>query len=170
MHPTIVFDASKSVNLWSLTIGKMVGQIVRSATFNYNALTYDTTFCTTMAGYSTWNVTYKAKLRQRIAEKVTRSDNGCLLWHGRLDKDGYGRISVQVGAKCKDATVHRVAYFLYNGVLDNDLQVSHLCHRKNCIEKDHLSLETAAVNNQRENCVRFKRCTTHKGYRNCVLR
>ena len=38
VHPAIIFREPKSVNLWSLSTGKMVGLIVRSATFNHKGV------------------------------------------------------------------------------------------------------------------------------------
>ena len=48
--------------------------------------------------------------------------------------------------------------------------IPHICHNKACINVDHLSSETAAINNKRKICVSNGECTGHYGHKRCILR
>src|SRR5699024_1720368 len=101
--------------------------------------------------------------------RVRRVDGtGCLLWEGKLDRDGYaGRI--KVGGK--EYRPHRLAYELYYGVVPNI--VDHLCHtnsncvdatnrtHRRCIEPTHLESVTPAINIARGNTGINKSTLTH---------
>ena len=52
---------------------------------------------------------------------------------------------------------------------DDTKGVSHLCHRKTCIEEGHLQLETLEHNRERDNCLKVGRCVGHKDRPNCIL-
>lgn len=66
---------------------------------------------------------------------------GCLLFVGRLDRDGYGRIG--------RSYAHRVAYENAYGPIPKGMMVEHLCRRRNCLSPAHLE-----VVNQNENELR----------------
>ena len=46
---------------------------------------------------------------------------------------------------------------------------SHLCHNPNCINPDHLSLESNSVNQNRVWCQRHRECRGHAQYVECIL-
>ena len=48
--------------------------------------------------------------------------------------------------------------------------VSHLCHNKAYLNTDYLSLETAAVNNKRKQCLRNGDYVGHYGFKRYILR
>ncbi len=67
--------------------------------------------------------------------------NGCLLWQGAVNSDGYGTIAVQG----RTLSVHRLAYELRHGPAEA-LCVLHSCDTPHCILDDHLHLGTQAKN------------------------
>lgn len=83
----------------------------------------------------------------RIFAGCERQDNGCLLWVGSTNSNGYGRIS------WRDSRwfVHRVV--AYKGNLakyfyDSSNETLHSCDTPNCCEPSHLSLGTRLENMQ----------------------
>jgi ribosomal protein S16 len=59
--------------------------------------------------------------------------------------------------------VHRLQMYIHNGcrAIDTVQHVSHLCHNKLCVRIEHLSLETAQINNNRQICKNNGECTGH---------
>lgn len=67
-------------------------------------------------------------------------DSPCYLWsHGRTS-GGYAQTSFG----CSTETVHRLTYEAANGVAPKDLELHHLCERRDCIRPDHLVALTHA--------------------------
>lgn len=79
----------------------------------------------------------------RLISKTKRNDRtGCWEFHGRRDKSGYGRISIngrQTGA-------HQAAFALFNGKPFQGKDVSHDCDNPSCVYPGHLSLLTRSEN------------------------
>ena len=48
-------------------------------------------------------------------------------------------------------------------------QISHLCHRPDCVSYEHLSREPARVNDERRQCVLAGTCGGHGMYPDCLL-
>lgn len=71
--------------------------------------------------------------------KISIDDNDCWNWGGELDKKGYGRVYLN----SKHYRVHRQSYKLFNGSLDNNLNMHHICENKKCCNPDHLMQITA---------------------------
>jgi hypothetical protein len=85
-----------------------------------------------------------------IAEKEIKrfnsfweNKNGCHLWKGYLDKDGYGTFYFRK----KGRRAHRVAYYFVNGDIPDDMVVDHICRNRNCVNQEHLKLVTKRENN-----------------------
>lgn len=88
----------------------------------------------------------------------------CVNWQGCVDRDGYGtkRITWPNGS-CSLERTHRLSFMLHHKLLRNEiprlndagleLDVSHLCHNKACINPLHLVLEPHSVNVSRTYCV-----------------
>lgn len=71
--------------------------------------------------------------------------NGCWVWTGRLNRNGYGRVWWQG----REPVVHRVVWELLIGPIPKGLVLDHLCRNRACCNPGHLEPVT-----QRENVVR----------------
>jgi hypothetical protein len=81
--------------------------------------------------------------QERFWAKVDKSDpGGCWLWTGQVDKDGYGRFTLEG----KKEFAHRVAYKLLVGPLFPEQVSRHQCPHKNCIRPDHIIMGTTQEN------------------------
>jgi hypothetical protein len=87
---------------------------------------------------------YAASARARLSARSV-ADGDCLIWLGRLNRDGYG--TIKVGRATMLA--HRVAVELARGPIPGDKVLDHLCRRRNCINVGHLEAVT-----QQENVLR----------------
>lgn len=76
--------------------------------------------------------------------------DGCWLWMGALDSNGYGIFNSQgVNGKVSEKA-HRFSYLLNTGEIIGDLQLDHLCRVRPCVRPDHLEPVTSAENNRRK--------------------
>lgn len=79
---------------------------------------------------------------------------GCLVWQGKLDRDGYGRDD-------SGALAHRVSYEKAKGPIPEGLTLEHRCRRRSCILVAHLEPMTRSANEYRKSWasrVRHKFC------------
>lgn len=96
--------------------------------------------------------------------------HNCIEWNGACTASGYGRkrITWPNGQKSIEK-VHRLAFMAYNKILhdkleksnefDQQLDVSHLCHNKKCINEKHLVHEPHFVNMDRSSCFTHGFCS-----------
>lgn len=85
-----------------------------------------------------------------LQRRVRRTENGCLIWTGEADKDGYGRIRVRDAAgKRRGYAAHRVAYQVHVGPVGPDDWICHACDTPPCVEPSHL-FKGKAVDNIRD--------------------
>lgn len=88
----------------------------------------------------------------RFMSQIAPPDgNGCELWTGKPDSDGYGTFHIGPHGQQKHYRAHRVAYFLHYGVDPGELLVCHNCpggDNPACTARDHLFLGTATDNNR----------------------
>jgi len=70
---------------------------------------------------------------------------GCWEFTGTINGGGYG----VVGVKNTKHYVHRLAYAVFVGKLDDRMVVDHLCRNRKCINPEHLEQVTNAENLRR---------------------
>lgn len=77
-----------------------------------------------------------------ILERCKRDANGCLIWLGGTNSDGYGMIMIDYVSYL----VHRLAYELRHGALPSDIFVCHSCDVPQCVEDAHHFPGTNQIN------------------------
>jgi hypothetical protein len=83
----------------------------------------------------------RAGERLRLKVKRDNSADGCWLWSGKTDSDGYGTLRFPGGR-----TTHRLAWILENGPIPSGLQVLHRCDVPACCRPSHLRVGTSQDN------------------------
>lgn len=77
----------------------------------------------------------------KIFSLITVNDNGC--WEYRKSARKYYR-TITINGVC--LLLHRVMYRTYNGVLDNQKVIDHICRNVICINPKHLRQVTVSEN------------------------
>ncbi|AVH60028.1 MULTISPECIES: HNH endonuclease signature motif containing protein [Streptomyces] len=72
----------------------------------------------------------------------TRRDSDCLIWTGRLDKDGYGFFYL----RRKTRRAHRVAWYDMHGEIPDGMVINHVCRSRACVNAQHLQVVTVREN------------------------
>ena len=93
------------------------------------------------AHYSTPEEAFAARTERR---------GKCLIWTGAKDNTGYGRL--QVNGRL--ATAHRYAYEEAHGPIPDGMVIDHICHKRTCVNVDHLRLATRQQNSANRSGVR----------------
>lgn len=78
----------------------------------------------------------------RIAKHVVIDENGCHLFMGCRNHDGYGRI----GKDGKNVFIHREMFKHHNPDIEMTGVIMHSCDRPNCVNPAHLKHGTVADN------------------------
>ena len=115
---------------------------------------------------------------ERILAKSIIASNGCRLWTGHLDRDGYGRIGngKTSSGQPRPCLVHREAYVAFVGPIAEGMTIDHTCHtedraceggsdcsHRRCVEPSHLEQVTFAENTRRRE-VRLDRSRCRRGH------
>lgn len=91
---------------------------------------------------STWTKRHEAESPHvRFWKQVEKTD-GCWLWTGRVNQNGYGVFTV----KKKPYLAHRYSFETERGKIPGGLYVLHTCDVRRCVRPDHLWVGTAADN------------------------
>lgn len=80
----------------------------------------------------------------RLRPHINRVESGCWEWTAKLDRDGYG--VVKIAGKSQGA--HRVACAARWGPAP-DMDASHLCNNRKCVNPNHLIWESHSANMER---------------------
>lgn len=81
--------------------------------------------------------------KDRFWDNVSKNGvNGCWIWNGCKDNDGYGIYSF----KGVPLRVHRETYRIKYGNIPKGLLVRHKCNNPSCCNPKHLELGTNADN------------------------
>ncbi len=91
---------------------------------------------------------HKATPLERLIRKTEVSEEGCFLWTGALQAEGYARLSIGQGKK-KRTFIHRYAYENLVGPIPTGMTIDHLCRVRNCWNPAHLEVVTPSENVRR---------------------
>jgi len=118
---------------------------------------------------------WKAKIKSKVTASTSK---GCVLWTGTRTACGYGQVNIKWWNEParywqrKTVYVHRLALMAaaQTTVLSPDMEASHLCHEKLCVNTLHLNLEPGYINASRKTCAKNTMCMEHGGaYPNCIF-
>lgn len=83
--------------------------------------------------------------KEVLLTKYTEDENGCWIWNGPKDKDGYGKTTVRQ----KHIRAHRAFYEALRGSVPEGLVLDHICRVVACTNPDHLEPVTVKENTLR---------------------
>lgn len=94
---------------------------------------------------------------ERIAERLKRhavaGENGCILYRGTKNNDGYGRMSVRRLGRIAKYLVHRLSWWLAHGEeIPWYMEIAHKCDTPACFNPAHL-VKKRRPDNRRDSAV-----------------
>ena len=106
------------------------------------------------------------RINKYVKKKITIGN--CHIWNGLK---GYGIFEFCFRKHNIKLRVHHLQMYIHNGcrAIDTVQHVSHLCHNTLWVRIEHLSLETAQINNNQQICKNNGECTGHYGFARCIL-
>lgn len=92
---------------------------------------------------------YSQKTFDKIIQQCNHLENGCVIFTGCKDNDGYGKIGTGSKHHRKNYLVHRWMYEYLHGIkLKKEICICHTCDTPNCINYSHLFCGTHLDNMQ----------------------
>jgi len=89
---------------------------------------------------------YHKRAKNRLLSKVQLDEKTqCWNWTGYISKKGYGRIAYKYSSY-GSFEAYRLSYILFNGKLNSNLQIDHLCRNRKCVNPKHLEQVTKKEN------------------------
>jgi len=88
--------------------------------------------------------------REYIEDRISVEANGCWLWTGYIQGDGYGmyvRGTAHLGTR-RQSLAHRLAYEAFVGPIPQGYELDHVCRVRRCVNPDHLRVVTHRANMQ----------------------
>ena len=95
---------------------------------------------------------YPKKAINRFESKVKKTEN-CHHWTAAKQKQGYGMFSYNG----KSTPAHRFAYLLYKGDIAENMVVHQTCETNDCVNPEHLVLQTKSQNKKSYTSVRVSK-------------
>lgn len=92
------------------------------------------------------------------AAKIHIQEGECWLWLAAKNRAGYGQI--RIGNSMKYA--HRVTYELSHGISGTSCDIHHKCHKRACINPEHLELMKKSVHATIHKTKKFTPSETYK--------
>ena len=92
---------------------------------------------------------YPEKAIKRFEAKVKKTDS-CHHWTAAKQKQGYGMFSYAG----KSTPAHRFAYLLYKGDIAENMVVHQTCETNECVNPEHLVLQTKSQNKRSYTSIR----------------
>lgn len=79
---------------------------------------------------------------QKWLQRTTHNSNGCWIWGGAVQSNGYGRVS----SNSKMLLAHRAIYEALVGVIPDGMVIDHICRTRACVNPEHLEVVTQMEN------------------------
>jgi hypothetical protein len=99
------------------------------------------------------------KLTNKILTNVIcEIDTKCWVWQKTINPNGYGVIN-DINHKNKRA--HRVSYEVFVGLIEDKMQINHICKNRSCVNPDHLEQLSHAENGSRDKAKHHNSLKTH---------